>query len=504
MGFKRYLLLIFVILAGKGLLAQSNTMYYLRNAPQSYYLNPAHQPQPNFFLGLPVLSSAYFDVRHNSIGLSDFFWNDPETGMVLHPLHSPQTMSDFLDKFEEANIISGSLDFNIVSMGFRVKSMYFTLDLTSKAISSLGFPNELARFGLMGNEDYQEFHFSDMGFHASEHLELGLGVSRKFGDMFTVGIRPKILMGISSISSMNNDVTLSTSHEIWQMDSYYELQMAIPGVNFPVDDQGLLDPTGQMEFDTTAFARSNLVNTLTGNKGFGIDLGVNITPMDELIISASLVDLGAIKWNNYTYSAQLESSFEFSGIELNSSEMEDPLALPGNNSADSTGFGAEIIDSLMANFNVSGGTEPFTTRLAPKLFVGASYSVFKSLSFGMLARFDFPETGFDYDLMLHANWHPSTYFALSLNYSPFEGGASTFGLGASYRGGPLSFYAVADYNTLRFTLYKYQTENRNIPVALSAENRTAFNFRLGVNFVLGWNQRKKQMKDKPMYLSKDY
>jgi hypothetical protein len=231
--------------------------------------------------------------------------------------------------------------------------------------------------------------------------------------------------------------------------------------------------------------------------------------MKELTLSASVIDLGVIKWNNYVHQATLDGNFTFTGIEYSPEEDDE-----GETTEDDTSsFGAFLVDSLLGNFNVSGSSDPFTTRLEPKIFVGASYAVLPKLELGLLARFDLPESGFEYDLMLHANWKPSTAFGISATYSPFEGGASTFGLGIHTRSGPLNIYAVADYNTLKFTLYKYrfegedipqQIEGRNIPLLAAAQNRSRFNIRVGVNVVLGWNQRKRLMKDKPMYYSADY
>ncbi|MBN1951237.1 MAG: hypothetical protein JW801_08530 [Bacteroidales bacterium] len=526
MRYSRHILSLIVFLAaGTALLAQSNTMYYLRNVPQAYYLNPAIQPQPNVFIGAPVLSTSYFDLHHNSIGMSDFFWNDPNSDQVLHPLTSADAMSEFLAKLGDANNITSELDFNLASFGFRVKDLYLMFDVTSRTNAGLKFPNELANFLIQGNEDGQEFHFSNMGFYWRDYVEVGVGASYKIGDMITVGVRPKLLLGVASISSWNNDIRLSTSHDMWQLDSYLEMQMATPGIIFPVDAQGNFDPTGEITLDTalTALVSSSSRDTIlpalkqisrgaAGNKGFGIDFGVNITPMEELTISLSVIDLGSITWNNYAYSADLESSFEFEGIEYNSSDNTNAGEVIDELS-DTSSFGGGIIDTLLSHFNATGGASSFTTRLTPKVYVGASYSILPSVSFGMLARFDFPESGFEYDLMLHANYHPTSYFALSLSYSPFKGGASTFGLGASFRSGPISYYAVADYNSLRYTLFRYEGDDfisneegvtRNYPVMLSADNRTAFNIRFGINLVFGWNQRKKLMQDKPMYFSKDY
>ena len=499
---KLILPLVFFLLAQVSL-TQSNTMYYLSGVPQAYYLNPAHQPQPNIFIGCPVFSSFYVETYNNSVNLGDMVWNDPETNEVIHPFHPDAGMEEFLAKFDDVTNFSLNLDFSPVSFGFRVKKMYFMFDVVSRLHQSSSFSSEIVDFTILGNADSTEYNFSDIGFNFTEHMEIGLNVSRKFGDMITVGIRPKILLGFATLSSQNNDITLYTANDVWQFDSHLELQLATPGLIIPTDETGTFDPSGEFVFDSTVTSVRDYRSTATGNKGFGIDIGVNVTPMKELTLSASIIDLGVIKWKNYLHTATLEGSFDFEGYEY---EFEG-----ASSEEDTAGFVDYLLDTLTSNFSVSGNSDPFTTRLTPKIFLGASYSILPSLDIGLLARFDIPESGLKSNLMLHAHWHPSTVFGLSASYSPFGGRATTFGLGISLRAGPFSFYTVGDYRVLKYTLYKYDMSSSenisydyNIPVFLTADDRSRMNFRVGLNFVLGWNQRKKLMKDKPMYYSEDY
>jgi hypothetical protein len=493
MNFKRLIPTLVIIFSVSGLMGQSNTMYYLSGVPQAYYLNPATQPQSNFFMGLPALGSVYVETYGSSIGFSDLVWNDPSGGLVLHPFHPDAGMETFLQKFEEENTFSANFDFSPVSFGFRVRKMYFTLDIVSRLSQSISFAGDIVDLAVAGNADSTLYDFSSMGFNITDHLEIALGISRKFGSMITVGIRPKLLFGVASLSSGNNHVSLYTSHDVWQFDSHLEMQVATPGFIIPTDESGTFDPTGEFRFDSTLTQPSQYASIATGNKGFGIDVGINIKPMDELTLSASVIDLGFIKWNNYIHTAVLEGSFEYTGIEYSLDDVQQP-------EEDTSDFMQYLIDTLTGNFEVSGSSDPFNTRLEPKIYIGASYSILRKLDVGLLARFDLPETGLESNLMLHANWHPSTFFGLSASYSPFGGRSSTFGLGMSLRIGPGSFYAVADYNALKYNLYKYE----NIPVFLTSDARERFNLRFGANFVLGWNQRKKLMKDKPMYYSDDY
>jgi hypothetical protein len=111
------------------------------------------------------------------------------------------------------------------------------------------------------------------------------------------------------------------------------------------------------------------------------------------------------------------------------------------------------------------------------------------------ARFDMLDDGLKGRLILHGNWHPSSFYSLSVSYCPIGDQANTFGTAVSGRVGPFSYFTVFDYRVLKYRLYKYE----NIPVGLTPANRIRYNIRFGLNIVIGANQKKKLKKDKPMY-----
>lgn len=486
MYLKRLIIVLVTVIVPLGIQAQSNTMYYLPGVPQSYTLNPATQPFCNLFIGMPVLNSIYLEVNNTGPGPTDFIWNDELTNQVIHPLHPDANLDDFLAKYNDENNLSLELDFSPISFGFRVKEMYFTFDMSSRMDNKLSYGNNFTDI-VDGIEDYSTYAFNSLGINVSEYFEFALGVSRKFGDEWTVGIRPKLLTGVASISSTNNDIALSTSHEVWQFDSQLELQIATPGFIIPTDEAGKFDPEGDFDFDPAISSTSDYRKLATQNKGLGVDLGVHFTPMEELTVSASIIDLGYINWKKYVHTATLDGSYPFEGVIFSSS--------------DTVEFLDYVWDSIKGNFDVSGGSDPFKTTLDPKVFVGGSYSLFPTLDVGLLARFDLLESGMESNLMVHGNWHPSTVFAIGASYNPFGKRASTFGLALTSRLGPFHLYVVADYRAFKYNLY--ESESLPIPIPL-AVNRTRFNLRLGLNLVFGCNQQKRLSKDKPMYYSEDY
>jgi hypothetical protein len=265
------------------LCAQGNTMFYHPQVPQAYYLNPANQPNCNVFVALPL--NYYIEKENTSLHLSDLIWNDPETGEVLHPLHPDANLDDFFNKFSGDNSFGLDLDWTPVSFGFRIKQMFFTFDFTSKTSLGFSYPRALMELSLRGNEDDETYDLSGLGLHLTEHFEYALGISRQFGDLFTVGIRPKLLTGVAYISSENNNISLYTTHELWQFDSHIDLQLCVPGVIIPTDADGVFDPAGEFQTDSTISDFNDYRKLSMMNRGFGIDAGVEFKLFDKLTLS---------------------------------------------------------------------------------------------------------------------------------------------------------------------------------------------------------------------------
>jgi hypothetical protein len=484
MNLRELFIILIITICATGINAQSNTMYYHPGIPQAYYLNPATQPRCNVFVGIPIINSLYFENENTSLHLSDLLMNDPISGKVITPFHPNANLDDLFANFKRNNRFGLEFDFNPISFGFRINNLYFT----SKTNTRISYPRDFMSFALRGNQDSTLYDFSGMGIHMSEYLEFAFGVSRKFSDQLTVGIRPKLLTGVAYISSENSEATLFTSHEQWQFDSHFELQLAMPGFIIPTNAEGVFDPAGEFVFDSTLSGFSDYRRLALSNKGFGIDLGIHFKPIEKLTLSASLIDLGFIKWKNYTHTAKLEGSYNFEGITYNRGD---------NDTNDFIGY---LWDTIKGNFEVTGSDASFKTSLDPKLYVGGNYSFTKRIDAGFMSRFDFLESGIKTRLMIFGNWHPSSVYSLSLSYCPVGEQATTFGTAVSWRAGPIGFYTVFDFRAIKYKLYKY----KNIPVFIIPANRSRFNFRFGMNVVIGSNQRKKLMKDKPMYYYEDF
>jgi hypothetical protein len=465
---------------------QGNTVYYMGTLPQSYFMNPATQPQCDVYIGLPVASQINARVTTGSLSAGDFFFKDPLSDSVITWTHPNADPNDLLAKLNKVETWGGTIDFSLVSFGFRVKDMYFSFDAAVRNSITTSLSKDYFEFAWLGNENDRTYDFSDMGVEVMEYMEFGVNISRHFGDQLQIGIRPKMLFGLATISTLSNSTTLYTSTEEWVLNSNAEARFAATGVTIPVDEEGNIDWDQDFEFDSTIFSPTGYQKILSKNRGWGIDIGAHYKPIDNLQVSLSVLDLGYIKWRESTHVAEVNGTYVYDGLEADSV-------------FDGGDFGQALLDTLKENLNVTQSAGTFTTTLNPKLFVGARYFLTPGFDIGILSRTEFLPSYINQDLLLLANWHPIPMISISGSYNLLSKTHSTFGLGLGLKLGPFNVYTVLEDVPFKYDIVR----EGGAPIPLPVEQNN-YNVRFGVNLVFGCNQKKKQKNNKPLFNSSDW
>ena len=202
---KRILLIILVLVISLDWVeAQNgtNTSYFLSNLPQRYRLNPAYQPEYNAFVGLPALSGIGINYLNGSFAAEDFLVKrDDSVYMNVDKLYKQLRKHNFMMLNEELSVLS---------VGFRVKSWYATLDITQKADILFRFNKDIFTFLKYGNSDYPNMDFGRLGLNANAYLEAALGLSKKVNDKLTVGLRLKYLVGVANLHMTDSELGIKT------------------------------------------------------------------------------------------------------------------------------------------------------------------------------------------------------------------------------------------------------------------------------------------------------
>jgi hypothetical protein len=486
---KSYIILFFLILQtiiSKSVSAQApQTFYYMNSVPQSTIMNPAIQPDYNFYFGLPLISSLQFRQGNNRLVLSDIIMKNPNNDSLITFLHPDADFNttDFLAKLDKNNYFYEDFRTNLLSFGFKIKTWYFGFNLSEKISTSINFPKDLFVIALEGNQSFinQNADLSYLGVNSTFYREYGLSISKVVNDKLTVGIKPKLLFGHTNIYSNyeDNKLNLYTSRDSIHLSADVIVNTSSPLIP-TTDINGYFESFEIPSFIDNADTDSLIDWALDHkNMGLGIDLGFYYKPIERLSVSLSVIDLGYIKWNTEEVTAiRLKGEYSFKGIDV-SNEI-------GNSDSEDSPFD-EVLDSLKNSFTVSNTSESYRTSLGTKIYVGASYDITKKFNVGFLSRSYYYNSNLNQAFTFSANVHMRG-LSTSISYSIMNGSYNNIGFGLVLGGAPFQIYIISD----------------NVSAALWGHKTTSANFRFGLNFALGSNlktKNKNKTKDIPLLKS---
>ena len=307
--------------------------------------------------------------------------------------------------------------------------------------------------------------------------EYGLGFSKAVNSRLRIGAKAKLLTGIASVTMDNKNLSLTVN------DDYSHTINADMAINIsgPVDvmlnpDKSIKDIKINEPEDIPAF----LLNT--SNMGLGIDLGAVFDVSSRLSVSASLIDLGYIKWKSDVENLKAKNQFVFAGFTI------DDIA-DGTKTFDEVA--QEMVDSLKNSFKINKEYTAFTTYLPAGVNVGVSYDLTKNISLGVLSHSLFTGGRFRESVTLSANANLGNMFSTSFSYTAANHSYDNLGFGLALRLGIVQIYTVADKIPVVFNQLKFDNSNILVP-----DSWNTVNFRIGMNLAFG--NRVKKKSDKPM------
>ncbi len=488
--YKPIVVLFFVIISLSGLKGQNNTMYYMGTVPQSYYLNPATQPQCGLFIGAPVVSSLYAGFNNTGFSASDFVFKDPESDSIIHLFHPRADKGAFLNGLNDVEHFNASIATNLASFGFRVGDLFIAFDATIKVEENFSYPKSAFEFLLQGTEDGNVIDLEKLGLDILSYMEFAVNLSKNYGDHLSLGIRPKLLFGLGTVYNDNSTLNLETRASDYLLNIDSEIKTAlIEGIPVPVDENGALDPNGELDLSYSSIF-GNGFGQLFKNKGFGLDLGVHFNPIDQLQLSASVLDLGYINWKTGTNISTFNGSSSWEGAYFN----RDSVSLDIKS----------ILDSLKENVEVTGSTYSFARSLTPKVILGGRYFLSDGFDIGLLSKTSFYRTKTTQELTLLADLHPTKGFSVSGSYSLAGKSRSTFGLGLGLKFLWGNLYMIYDYIPLKYNVIKQDPEIPVIGGIPFPLDYSKANVRIGLNLIFGCRKAKKLKQDKPLFNSSEW
>lgn len=493
---KIFVLVLCSVLALCSLQAQQvNTLYFLENSPMRHYINPAFEPISKVYVSLPVMGYVSAAVGNTALSLQDIvFKQDGKSMLFLNP---QANQANFMNRIRNGVGIEAEGLVNWLSFGFQVKDAgYFHFTFNSRIDGGVGVPFQLFDFVLGGgmkdiSGGMNSFDLKKLGVDASFYTELGVGYSHRINEQWSVGGKLKFLYGTAHVGLKNQNLALNASADSWSVTGKGSIVAALP-INLPET----IDPDGFNDYSPN-------FNLLTALKpqglGGALDLGLTYKPHEMVQITASVTDLGFIRWNNgKKYNYKVDGTYDGVGEiaygdyvdengNFNANQLKDTVVARVKN----------VYETALTTESTSQG---FTNMLSPRLNVGVDANFWDNrVGVGVYSRTKFTPYKVYEEVTLGAAFRPFHWLQLAASYSFINGRGGNIGaaLGiVTYEG--IGFTLVADYLPCYYAHYAKTFNNGkeyDIPIPYKTNG---INIAAGINIVIGH----KRDKDKDGVLDK--
>ena len=385
------LILVLLALVPAGVRAQDlESGYFLGGNPYAFRLNPAFQGERNM---IALVLGGTGATTWSNLGASTFLY--PNANGYLYTFMNDRVgASEFLGKIGRRNVIGADARVNLLTVGFWADRRFFTLDFNVRSLNSTSIPRDVFRF--LKDDMTGTFDFSGLGFRANELVEAAFGWSKNYDNVFNVGFRVKALVGAAEVDMAMKRMQLSMNGDKWEIQAQGYLHASSPSVALSTLENGDLD-LESFSFKDDTF----------GPAGYGgaVDLGASWNVLPELTLSASLLDLGAIRWNR-----------EISGITPEMAYAWEPSQDEGQDSSDwedeISGALEEIADLL--SFRRASDKGAFA-MMPLQLLLGAEYRMpfYERLTVGALYMGRYGHSFSRQCGRLSLNWNPLSWMSMS-------------------------------------------------------------------------------------------
>lgn len=432
---------------------QSHSLFLMHYLPQSNLLNPAVPISCKWYIGLPVISSLHVNYAN-----SGFSYNN-----VFKPTGEGTYQADVdgaVKRLGYRNLLGAETHIQLAGIGYREGDYSFMFTLTEKTNLPFIYPKEVIQLAWDGNSGFEgeEANLRGTGLFFTHYREYALSVSKHAGKGLYYGLRAKLLFGKLNVATRSTDVGVFTDRNTFNLNFEGDLKVhsSLPLVVETNDG----NVTG-IAADENADIQALIFNRK--NPGFALDAGIIYPYSDKIVLSASVLDVGFIRWRSNLNTFRGNGNFEYTGPPLDS-------ILAGDTYFDN------LFESFSDSMNLTHSSEKYTSVLPPRIIAGASYAATPKLSAGAQAELLVYRTKTIPSLTLSANYNFFGYSYLMASYTIQYHTLRNFGLGFAFGRSPVQFYIVSD-NAAGFIW------------PLSARN---INLRFGLNINLGCSERIEQ------------
>lgn len=310
-------LLVSALLASLTAEAQLRTSYFMYGSTQRYELNPALSPTRGYF-SVPVVGDLHLSAESNFLSAENFFFPNGEGNGVVTYMHKSVSAEEFLSKLPDQNHLELGLNDNIFSMGNYFKGGFWSVGLRLRSETNVDVPKDF--FALTKQLKQGTYNIAGLGIDSSNFLEASLGYTFPVQDVFTLGFRAKLLLGLANISAKIDKLDVAIGQESYTANMAGTFESNIAGI----DLSAIEGEVTMGKFFDHLTNPANFDPSQIRSIGVAVDAGIEWTFLDDQIrLSAAVNDLGFNAWNAQTsFCATVDNvSFAFNGYDFENNEL---------------------------------------------------------------------------------------------------------------------------------------------------------------------------------------
>lgn len=446
--------------------------YFLDGYTMRHELNPALAGEYNY-ITMPALGNFNLSMASN-VGVKTFLYKMPNGDLTTF-MNKSVDAKTFLDKIHGDNKITMGLDLTILSAGFKAFGGFNTITIGTRTDVGVSLPKGLLQFMKLGQTGPDtHYSFNDLTVRANAMAEIALGHSHKINDKLQIGAKFKFLLGLGNIDAKIDRMDVVMSEDKWLVKGDGHINMSagsglyVPtkreaGSSYDTPEEGSEIEWDEIDYDSFS---------LTGY-GIGFDLGATYQLLPDLRLSASILDLGFVRWNNTVKGHTLkDKTWTFDGFKDVALDSDQPGY--DDNSLDQQLD--DMWDGLqdVINFHKTKDKASHTTALAATVLVGAEYDMpfYNKLTGGLLLSHRFNGPFSWTEGRISANVKPVKWFDASVNYA-YSTFGSSLGWMLNFHPKGFNFFIGSDHQFFRVT-----------PQFVPVGNAT-MSFNMGINFTFG-------------------
>ena len=320
-------------------------------------------------------------------------------------------------------------------------------NVSENAYLRLSYPKDLIRFIYEGNAAFEDntANLEGVGVSLNHYREYSVGLSHQLNEDLRIGARIKYLYGMENIYNERSDISVVTDPETYEITARSDLSIKTAGLTDDIDEETMDYLTGR------------------GNTGFAFDFGANYQLNEKISLNASIIDLGFIKWNDYTKSYSNNGEFNYSGIEIDAFADDQ-----GARSDDETSFD-RVLDSLEEAMNIDTNTSSYSAPLTTRMYIGGNYAINERSQAGAILQAEVFQGNLLPSFTLLYNRKMTKWIGMGAAYTIINRSYNNLGVSLNFNPGPVQLYVVTD----------------NLLGAFQPQHSRHMQVRFGINLIFG-------------------